>query len=63
MKNVTLRIHIIKKVEGYRMNKEPRLEEIEDYNNQESKEKRRTINIVIIGLIAVGIVYTLLKNL
>lgn len=63
MKNVTLYIAIINKVKGYRMNQEPRLEEIEDYNNQESKEKRRTINIVIIGLIAVGIVYTLLKNL
>jgi len=45
------------------MNKEPRLEEIEDYNNQESDEKKQTINIVIMGLFFVGIVYTLVKNI
>lgn len=45
------------------MNNEPRLEEIEDYNNQESDEKRKTINLVIMGLIAMGIVYTLVKNI
>lgn len=45
------------------MNNEPTLEEIEDYNNQESDEKRRTINIVIMALIALGIVYTLIKNI
>lgn len=45
------------------MNKEPRLEEIEDYNNQESDEKKRIVNSVIIGLIFIGIVYSLIKNI
>jgi len=45
------------------MNNEPRLEEIEDYNNQESDEKRRTIYLVILGLVAVGIIYSLVKNI
>jgi archaellum component FlaF (FlaF/FlaG flagellin family) len=38
---------------------EPSLESIEDYNGQESKEKRKTILVVISSLLAIGILYSL----
>lgn len=40
---------------------EPSLDQIEDYNGHESKEKRRTVNLVIIGLLLVGFAYTVIK--
>ena len=40
---------------------EPSLDKIDDYNNNESPEKRRTIYLVIAGLIAVGIIYAIIK--
>ncbi|MBD3793411.1 MAG: hypothetical protein IE889_04530 [Campylobacterales bacterium] len=40
---------------------EPSLNQIDDYNNNESPEKRRTVWMVIIGLIVVGIVYSVIK--
>jgi uncharacterized membrane protein YidH (DUF202 family) len=40
---------------------EPSLEQIDDYNNNESPEKRRTIRLVIIGILVVGIIYALVK--
>lgn len=43
------------------MNGEPSLDQIDDYNNNESPEKRRTIWMVIIGLIVVGIIYSAIK--
>jgi len=39
-------------------NFEPTLQNIEDYNGNESKEKRRTIILVIISLLVIGVVYT-----
>lgn len=40
---------------------EPSLEQIDDYNNNESPEKRRTIRLVIIGILIVGVIYALVK--
>lgn len=40
---------------------EPSMDQIEDYNGNESKEKKRTVNIVIIGLFVLGIVYATIK--
>jgi hypothetical protein len=39
-------------------NFEPTMESIEDYNGNESAEKKRTIRYVIIALLAVGVIYT-----
>lgn len=39
-------------------NNEPSLNNIEDYNNQESDEKRRTVLLVIAFCLLVGMVYT-----
>jgi len=38
--------------------KEPNMEDIDDYNGNESPEKRRTVNFVIISLLIVGAIYT-----
>lgn len=43
------------------MNEEPSLEQIDDYNNNESKEKRRTIWAVVILCLVVGAFFTYLK--
>jgi len=40
---------------------EPTLESIEDYNGNESIEKRRTIWIVIISGLLIGAIYTYLQ--
>ena len=40
---------------------EPSLDKIDDYNNNESPEKRRTVYLVIAGLIVVGIIYAVIK--
>lgn len=40
---------------------EPSLNQIEDYNGNESKEKRTTVYIVAGVLIALGIGYTMIK--
>jgi len=44
-------------------NNEPTLDKIDDYNNNESPKKRKTINLVIIGLLAVSIGYGIVKFL
>lgn len=36
---------------------EPSLDQIEDYNDHESPKKRKTVLIVIIGLILLGIIF------
>ncbi len=41
-------------------NIEPTLEGIEDYNGQESKEKRMTVWIVILSGLLIGAVYTII---
>ncbi|MEA2050491.1 MAG: hypothetical protein U9O56_07160 [Campylobacterota bacterium] len=43
------------------LDNEPTLNKIDDYNNNESKEKRTIINLVILGLIVVSIAYGILK--
>lgn len=43
-------------------NNEPSLEKIEDYNNNESKEKRRTVIAVVIFCLLVGAVFTYFKT-
>ncbi len=42
-------------------NIEPTLEGIEDYNGQESKEKRMTVWIVILSGLLIGAVYTIIS--
>lgn len=40
---------------------EPSLDQIDDYNNNESPEKRRTVRLVVIGILIVGVIYALVK--
>ncbi len=40
---------------------EPSLEQIDDYNNNETPEKRRTVRLVVIGILVVGAIYALFK--
>jgi len=42
-------------------NDEPSLEKIDDFNGKESKEKRNTVRVVIIGLILFGAIYSFIK--
>ena len=42
-------------------NIEPTLDTIEDYNGQESKEKRMTVWIVILSGLLIGAVYTIIS--
>jgi hypothetical protein len=41
---------------------EPTMNQIEDYNGKESQEKRRTVNLVIAGLLVVGFAYASVKH-
>jgi len=43
------------------MDDELSLDKIDDYNGNESKEKRNTVRLVIVGLIALGILYAFIK--
>jgi hypothetical protein len=43
------------------MKNEPTLEEIDDYNGKESPEKRRTVILVVLFCLAVGIVYAIFQ--
>ncbi|SFV67857.1 hypothetical protein MNB_SV-14-425 [hydrothermal vent metagenome] len=40
---------------------EPTMEQIDDYNNQESKEKRKTIGLIILGLLIFAGVLSYIK--
>lgn len=40
-----------------KLTNEPSLDKIDDYNNKESKEKNKTIKIVILGILVVGAIY------
>lgn len=42
-------------------NNEPSLEQIEDYNNKESNEKRSVIKLVIIVLLIIGAIFATLR--
>jgi hypothetical protein len=52
---------LLKNSKGLNMNGEPSLEQIDDYNGNESAEKRSTVNKIIIGLLLVGVVYAGIK--
>jgi len=41
---------------------EPTLNQIEDYNGNESPQKRKIVYAVIVCLLALGLGYTLIKN-
>ena len=41
---------------------EPSLEKIDDYNGNESKQKRNTVRFVIIFCLIVGGIFTYMKN-
>ena len=43
------------------MDDELSLDKIEDYNGNESKEKRNTVRLVVIGILLVGAVFACLK--
>lgn len=40
---------------------EPSLDQIDDYNNHETPEKKRTVRLVVIGILIVGIIYAFFK--
>jgi hypothetical protein len=41
---------------------EPTMHDIEDYNGNESSQKRKTVNMVIVGLFILGFTYGLIKE-
>ena len=41
---------------------EPSLEQMDDYYNLESNKKRRTIYLIIVALLAVGVVFSFIKS-
>jgi len=43
------------------LDNEPTLNKIEDYNNNESDEKRTIVKLVVLGLILVSIIYGIIK--
>jgi hypothetical protein len=42
-----------------RADNEPTLTDMDDYDNKESPQKRRTIWLVVIFILAIGVIYTL----
>ena len=40
------------------LDKEPSLDQIDDYNDNESSQKRRTVYLVIVLILVVGAIYT-----
>ncbi len=43
------------------MNDEPSLDKIDDFNGKESKDKRNTVRLVVIGLLIFGAIYSFFK--
>ena len=43
------------------MNTEPTLDQIDDYNGNESPKKRRTVRLIILFLLVVGIAYSITR--
>ena len=43
------------------MNTEPTLDQIDDYNGNESPKKRKTVRLIVLFLIVVGIAYSITK--
>jgi hypothetical protein len=48
---------------GYKMrlDNEPTLSQIDDYNGNESPEKRKLVRNIIIGLLVVGAIYAMIR--
>ncbi len=44
------------------INNEPNLNDIEDYNNKESKQKRNTVKLVIVFCLVIGAFFAYLKS-
>lgn len=44
------------------MKGEPSLEEIDDYNNNESPQKRKTVILVVIFCLIVGLIFSILRD-
>ena len=40
---------------------EPTLHQIDDYNNNETPEKRRTVRLVVVSILIVGAIYAYAK--
>lgn len=40
------------------MNNEPTLDQIDDYNGNESPKKRNTVRLIVLCLIVIGIIYS-----
>lgn len=43
------------------MNTEPTLDQIDDYNGNESPKKRKTVRLIVLFVIVVGITYSISK--
>ena len=43
------------------MNTEPTLDQIDDYNDNESPKKRKTVRLIVLFLIVIGISYSIVK--
>lgn len=43
-------------------NKEPRLEDIDDFNDNETPEKRKTVRLIIISLLVAGAIFAYIKE-
>jgi len=41
---------------------EPTMHNIDDYNGNESKEKKQLINTIIVSLLAIGVVLAIVKS-
>lgn len=43
-------------------NKEPSLEDIDDFNDNETPQKRKTVRLIIIGLLVAGAIFAYIKE-
>ena len=52
-----LQIGVIK----MKLTDEPTMHQIDDYHNNESQEKRRTVRLIIVGLLIFSVIYGMIK--
>ncbi|PLY09031.1 MAG: hypothetical protein C0626_08425 [Arcobacter sp.] len=43
------------------INDEPSLDKIDDFNNKESKDKRNTVRLVVVGILVIGAIYSFFR--
>jgi len=43
------------------MSTEPSLNQIDDYNDNESPEKRKLIKLIVIGMVVAGVIFATIK--